>query len=459
MRNSVNNLTEGSILASIFKLSWPVVLANILQTAYNLTDTFWVGRLGAEAVAAVSFSFPILFLLISAGAGLSAAGTILVAQYRGKGDSGRVDFVSAQTLLLIAFIAGVISVLGYFISEPLIKFAGAEPEVVPLAVSYLKISFAGLIFLFAFFVFQSLLRGVGVVKIPMYIVLGTVVLNFAADPLFIMGWGPVPAFGVSGAALATILTQAFAAFAALSLLLGGRFGIKLKIRNFRPDFKIIKKMFLLGLPVSVEHSTRSLSFAIMIFLVASFGTAVVAAYGIVTRIMSFVIIPAVGFGMATTALVGQNMGAGKISRAGKISLSSSGFTFLIMTLAGILFYIFSKQIISIFIPQSSQVIETGSLFMRTVALSFGFVGLQIVLGGAFRGSGNTVAAMALTLFNFIFLRVSLAYVLSNFTPLAEKGIWWAFALSNLLGGAAAAALFLTGGWKKKRITEEFKEPV
>jgi len=451
-------LTEGSIPGSIVKLSWPVVLANILQTAYNLTDTFWVGRLGAEAVAAVSFSFPILFLLISMGVGFSAAGTILVAQYRGKGDFDRVNFVSAQTLLVITIAAGIISVLGYCISEPVIKFTGAAPGVIPMAVSYLKISFTGLIFLFAFFVFQSLLRGVGVVKIPMYIVFGTVILNFAADPLFIMGWGPVPAFGVAGAALATILTQAIAAFAVLLLFLGGRFGIKLKIRNFRPDFKIIKKMFFLGLPVSVEHSTRSLSFAIMIFLVASFGTAVVAAYGIVTRIMSFVIIPAVGFGMATTALVGQNMGAGKILRAEKISLSGSGFTFLAMTFSGILFFVFSKQIVSIFIPQNPQVIETGALFMRTVALSFGFIGLQIVLGGAFRGSGCTFTAMALTLFNFIFLRVLLAYVLSNFTPLAERGIWWAFTLSNLLGGTAAAMLFLTGGWKKKKITEKFNEP-
>jgi len=454
-----NYVTDGSILKSIIKLSLPIVVANVLQSVYNLTDMFWVGRLGKEAVAAVSFSFPILFLLISAGAGISVAGTILVAQYRGKRDRESVDFIAAQTLFMVTVLSVVISAAGYFLAEPIIYLAGAEPDVAPMAVAYLKISFVGLFFLFSFFVCQSLLWGVGVVKLPMAIVFVTVLLNFAADPLFIMGWGFIPALGVSGAALATILTQGLASLAAFAMFVSGRYGISLKLRNLPPDWRLIKKTFVLGLPASVEHSIRAGSFAVMVFLVGTFGTVAVASYGIVTRIMSFIIIPAVGMAMAVTTLVGQNMGAGKIRRAEDISLLSSAFAFVLMTAAGLLFFVFSRRLMAFFIPGNSSVIESGSVFLRITSLTFGFIGFQIVLGGAFRGSGETLSAMMLTLFSFLFLRVLLAWLLPAFTHLAENGIWLAFPVSNVLGGAAALLLFLKGNWKKKRITEEFRAAV
>jgi len=452
-QNRPRILTEGSILKAIFFLSWPVVAANMLQTIYNLTDAFWVGRLGEAAVAAVSFSFPILFLLISIGAGLSIAGTVLVAQYKGKGDEGSAGYISAQTLLMITAAALLISAAGYIFTPSLISFTGAEAEVIPGAVSYLRVSFAGLIFLFAFFVFQSLLRGAGEVKLPMLIVFVTVILNFAVDPLFIMGWGPVPSYGVAGAALATIFTQAIAAFAALAMILCGRYGIKIKAAYFKPDLRMMKKIFILGLPSSLEHSVRAFSFTLMVFLVGAFGTTAVASYGIVTRLISFIIMAAVGVAMATTTLVGQNIGAGNPRRAEKTAVTASVFAFAVMTLAGIFFYVFSSQLTAFFISGSPGVIGMGSDFIKIVSLTFGFGGLQIVLGGAFRGSGNTLAAMLLTALTFIVLRFCSAYGLSFFW--AEKGIWWSFPVSNIVGGLAAAAFFMRGGWMEKNLTDDF----
>ena len=203
--------TKGPIVKALIGLSLPIVFGNILQTAYQLIDTFWVGRLGAVAVAAVSLSFPVIFLLISLGGGLAIAGTILVAQYKGRGDTKQVDYISAQTLLLMVVISAVVSCFGYMISGPVMKLIGAGPEVLPAATSYLQISFLGMIFMFGFFVYQSLMRGVGDVKTPLYIVFTTVLMNLVLDPLFILGWGPIPAYGVSGAALATIGTQGVAA--------------------------------------------------------------------------------------------------------------------------------------------------------------------------------------------------------------------------------------------------------
>lgn len=309
------DFTKGPIIKTLFTLAVPIVLTNLLHTAYQLTDTFWVGRLGAEAVAAVSLSFPIIFLMITLGGGFSIAGTILVAQYQGRKDPKQVAHVSTQTLVLMFGISILCSLLGLIIAEPVMHLLGAAPEVLPDAVSYLRVSAIGFVFMFGFFVFQSLMRGVGEVYMPMKIVLMTVLLNLILDPLFIMGWGPIPGFGVTGAAIATIFTQGLGTLAGLIILMRGNHGIKVSFKKFKLDIPLVKKMFILGLPASVEQSMKSLGLTIMSFLVAFFGTIIIAAYGIGVRIFSFVIIPAFGLSMATSTLVGQNMGGGE-ARAG-----------------------------------------------------------------------------------------------------------------------------------------------
>lgn len=449
------NLTEGPIVKSLLILSVPIVFANILQTAYQLTDTFWVGRLGANAVAAVSISFPIIFLLISLGGGLAIAGTILVAQYKGKNDKKSVDFIAGQTLLMTVLISLVLSMAGYLLSPYLIKLMGAEQDVFSHAVSYLRISFSGIMFLFAYFVFQSLMRGVGDVKTPMYIVTGTVLLNLIFDPLFIFGFGIIPAFGVSGAAIATIATQGLAALIGLFILLDGRYGIHIKIINLKPDSKLISKIFWLGFPSSIEQSTRAIGLTVMTFLVASFGTKAIASYGIGIRILSFVIIPALGLSMATSTLVGQNIGAGKIDRASKIARISAFIGFVALSGAGILLFIFAKQIALFFIPDDLQVAGMSSLFIKIMSLTFGFIGIQQVLNGAFRGSGNTFISMALAIVSLWVLNFPLAYILSNHTTLREIGIWIAFPITNIIAATIAIIWFVKGRWKEKRVTEEF----
>ncbi len=199
-----NNLIEGSIVKSLLALSVPIIFANILQTAYQLTDTFWVGRLGTVAVASVSISFPVIFLIVSLGGGLAMAGTILVSQYKGKDDKKVANHVVSQTILMIVVISSLLSVIGYWLSPYIISLMGAQSNVFSGAVSYMKITFIGMVFMFIYMVFQSLMRGVGDVKTPMYIVLGTVLLNLILDPLFIFGYGFIPAYGVTGAAIATI---------------------------------------------------------------------------------------------------------------------------------------------------------------------------------------------------------------------------------------------------------------
>ena len=161
------------------RLSVPIILANILQTAYQLTDTFWVGRLSAQAVAAVSLCFPITFLCVSLGGGLPIAGTVLIAQFRGKGDERGVSHVAGQTLLMSLVVAAILAAIGFHFATPIMRFMGADAEVLPDAVRFLQVTFLGFVFVFGFFAYQALVRGLGTVYPPMFIVLGTVILNFA----------------------------------------------------------------------------------------------------------------------------------------------------------------------------------------------------------------------------------------------------------------------------------------
>ena len=454
--NVKNNLTEGSILKSLIALSIPIIFANILQTAYQLTDTFWVGRLGTDAVAAVSISFPIIFLIISLGSGLAIAGTILVAQYKGKKDKKAIDHITSQTILMVVIISIILSAIGYFLSPFLIALTGAEAAIFSSAILYIKISFIGTIFVFTYMVFQSLMRGIGEVKTPMYIVLGTVLLNLILDPLFIFGYGFIPAFGVAGAAFATIGTQSLAAIIGIGLLLKGKLDIQLHINDLKPDWVLIRKMLKIGFPASIEQSTRALGMTAMTLLVISFGTLTVAAYGIGSRILSFIIIPAMGLSMATSTLVGQNIGAGKIERAEKITKLSALIGFIILTFVGIIMFLFAKQISAIFIPGEIETIQSSALFIKIMALTFGFIGIQMSLNGLFRGSGNTMISMVLSIVSLWVLRFPLAYILSQHTTLAELGLWIAFPVTNIIASIISIVWFMKGTWKQKQITEEIK---
>lgn len=286
------NLTEGSILRSLVTLAWPIIMANVLQTMYQLIDTFWLGRLGANAVASVSLSFPILFLVLSLGGGLTLAGTVIVSQHKGAKNQKKVNFSSSQTVMVIFVISILLALVGYYAAGPLMKFVGAGPEVYQDSVDYFQVSSWGFIFLFMFFVFQSLMRGIGEVFMPMYIVLGTVLLNLVLDPLFIFGYGPIKGYGVAGAAQASIITQGISAVVGLWILFRGSYGIKIKLSQMKPDFKWIKKLFVLGIPSSLDQSSRAAGMTVMVMLVTGYSSEIVAAYGVGARILSLVIVPA-----------------------------------------------------------------------------------------------------------------------------------------------------------------------
>lgn len=450
------SLTDGSIAGALVRLSVPIIAANILATAYSLTDTWWVGRLSDKAVAAVTLCFPINFLMIATGGGLAIAGSVLIAQYKGRGDERAMNHVTAQTLIMVLVVAIALSSIGYFFSEPIMRFMGAEADVLPDAVKFMQITFLGFIFVFGFFVYQSLMRGLGVVQVPMLIVLLTVLLNFALDPLFIFGWGPIPPMGVAGAGMATLATQALAAVIGFALLFSGKQGLRPRLADFWPDWYVIRKTFLLGLPASVEQATRALSMLIMTLLVSTFGTIAVAAYGVGIRVLTFVVIPAMGVAMATTTLVAQNLGAGKLARAEQTTLIASLMSFFIPTVGGVFLFVFSIPLATFFVPNSPEAIAESAHFLRIISLALGCIGLQHTLTGTLRGAGNTMAAMVLTIVSAWVIQFPLAYALSRHTSLGIGGIWWSHPIGMMVSVIVCLVWFLGGDWKRTKLLEDLE---
>ena len=448
---------EGPIGIALVRLAIPISLGNLLQTGYQLTDAFWVGRLGAAAVAAVSVSFPVMFLVIALGAGFGIAGATLSAQYMGAGRQDMVNHVAAQTMLMVLVTSVVLGAAGYVLAPYLLELLDVAPDVYAGALGFMRVSFVGVIFIFLYAMFQALMRGVGETRIPLMIVLATVILNFLFDPLFIFGWGPLPPQGVMGAAFATLATQALAAALGMVIFLRGRHGIHLSWRGFLPDPVYIRRAFALGLPGSIELSVRGIGPMLLSFLVAGFGTVTLAGYGVGSNILQFVTIPAMGMSMAVSTLVSQNMGAGNIARAARVTMLGAVASFAILTAVGIVAYIFAPNLVAFFVPRAPDVISEGAQFIRVMCLAWGGVGVQLCIVSAFRASGNMLNAMVIALVSQFMFQFPLAYILSKHTSLQASGLWWSFPITNIAVAGVAACWFAQGGWKTTVLTEEIRQ--
>ena len=444
-------LLEGSIPRALFLLAVPIMGANILQVAYQVIDAFWVGRLGAAAIASVSITMPVMFVLVAAGMGFAIAGTTLIAQYTGARDHEMVDHVAAQTLVTILAVSLVLGAIGFVITPWLLRLMNVAPDVYEQALIFMRLIFIALPFTFLYAMAQALMRGVGEVRAPLFIVAGTVLVNFILDPVLIFGRFGFPAMGVAGAAVATLIAQMIAAAIALRLLFGGRYGIHIHWRDFAPDLAFVRRAFLLGYPASIEQSARGLGMTVLTFLIVSFGTVVTASFGVGANVFNVVIIPAMGFSMATSTLVGQSIGAGNIARAEKVARLAGTITFVSLTVVGLICFVIAPHIVRFFIPEDPRVVKEGAAYIRIVAWSFGFIGLQYALMGVLRATGEMIPAMVISLVSQWVLQIPLAFALSKYTALGIDGVWWSTPIANVATAIIAGIWFARGKWKTRRL--------
>ncbi len=445
------NLLDGPVGKNLFYLSLPVIVINLLQTAYNLADTFWLGQYSGDALTAITFAFPLVFFLISLGMGLAVAGSVLVAQFEGSGKPQKRDYAASQTVAFSALASILIGGFGYFFIGDIVGLLGATGAVATSASGYLQIISVGLFSMFGFLVFQSLMRGYGDTVTPMLLMLGTVILNIIIDPLFIFGWWIIPEMGVEGAAVATVLARTISLSIGIGLLFKGVRGPKISLGDMRPDLSFFKKMMSIGVPASVEGAGRSISVNALTAVVGwSFANPIVAGFGIGVRIFSMIFLPAAAVGRGVESMTGQNLGAGNYDRAGKTAKEGAKYSFLILTGLGILTFIFADQIAGVFIgpgqENSELIASTGADFLRYVAFSFGFIGILRSYNGSFRGAGKTATAAVISIATLGLIRLPIAYIGS--IKIGTKGVWAAFFISNVLGALIAYAWYQRGTWRQ-----------
>ncbi len=448
-----DGLTEGSLLRPMLALAWPLVVIQLLQVAYNVGDTFWLGALSPDAVGAVSLAFPLLFLLIAVGSGFTAAGAILIAQHTGA-ESGEGGLIAGQTITFVSLVAGVLGLIGYLATDPMLALLPAQDDtqaaIIPLAAEYLRVFFLGLPFLFGFFIFVSLMRGYGNTRAPMRVMIVSVVLNLVIDPVLIFGLGPVPRLEVQGAAVASVISRGVATAIGFYLLYYTDIGPTIEFDHLVPRLEYVREIVTLGVPTALEQSMTALALTAMTAIAVTFPPAVVAAYGLGNRLISLVFLPALAVGQAIDTIVGQNLGAGRADRAAKGTWIASGAIAAVMFVAGLVAFLFPEPFVSVFLTADVEgraaTIDYGVTYLQFAAAAFVFMGVLQVIQGAFRGAGNTKTALAFAVFGLWIVRVPVTAYLVFVAGWGPTGIWTGVLVGDVIGALAAVAWFTRGTW-------------
>ena len=434
------NLTEGKIRTALVKLALPIMGTSFIQMAYNLTDIIWLGRLSTDAVAAAGAAGYFLWLG-SALVMIAQVGVgVYVAQLYGKGDLEEAKNYIDNGLQLNLLIAVSYSLFLYIFRHQIIGFFAIEDaHVVKMAVEYLTIISAGITFHFLNPVYSAILNSTGNSITPFKINTIGLVANIVIDPLLILGFGPIPALGVKGAALATILAQFFVTI--IFLYTGKKYDTiysYAKIRK-KPDLQIVKNIVMVGFPPCAQVGIHASISIIVTRILSTFGPVAIAVSNIGSQIESITWMTAEGFSSAISAFVGQNYGAGKIKRIKEGFIKGIQIVGGIGIFATILLIFAAEPLFTIFTPDDPLAIKEGIVYLRILGLSQFLMAIEIGTTGAFNGLGKTIYPTA----NGIILnliRIPSALVLSK-TALALSGVWWAITISSNLKGLVLFILF------------------
>ncbi len=449
-------ILEGDIIRTAMTLAWPVMLSNAFQTVYNLTDAFWLGKLGPEAVAAPSIAWPIIFLLISLSGGFGIAGLALVSQYIGAGEPEKANKAAGQLLTILLTASSIAAIVGFFLAESILKLMNVPEGILSGTTSYLKITFLGLPFMFSHFGFQALLRGYGDTRTPMILSVSSALVDTILDPFFIFGWLGLPAMGVTGAALTTVITRGVSGVIGMYLLFSGKVGIKLKLAHLKPDFHLMKRIFSIGLPSSIGQSGTALGFNLLTSLISTEdsvlgGTGLLlSAYGIGNRISSLVQIIIIGGVSALSTMVGQNIGADQTERVREI-VKKLFIAFIAMSIVESIFiYLLRIPIYQFFIDNES-VISLGSTYITFFIPFIPFFTIFRLCTSVFEAAGKTRISMSLSLIRLWGMRILLSCIFYYVFKMGVNGIWLGLALGNLGAAILSIVLLSKSKWQQKII--------
>ena len=474
------DLTSGNLFKNLFYLSIPIMISNFIQTFYNLTDAFWLGKLdenASGAVAVAGLAFPIIFFISSFGFGFVVAGTSLVSQYRGAGNLDKVKEVSGQFILLLtAFIIFFLFISIFFIDDILVLLNTPE-TVFDSAKEYISVIMPGMIFMFIFMVYQSFSHALGDTVSPMKIQLVSVSINVILDPFLIFGIGFFPELGIVGAAYCTLFSRIVAAVIALVYAYRKIPIIIPTKKNMKPNIDMLKTILKISIPSSLAQSMTSFGFLFLQGFVNTYGVAVMSVHSIGNRMIGFFMMPAMGISNALATSIGQNLGAKKIERAEESVRISFNFVMLIMGFGAIILFFFGDILTKFFI-NDPEIVEIGARMFKITSVSAFIFGVLFVLNGVFNGAGHTKPVLIFNVSRLWLFRIPLVFLLSgsllNFTYLKDlagsnyinefllylaeplkdtpyDALWWSMLVSNIFASLMAYSIYRKGKWKKGTI--------
>jgi len=439
------DLTKGPILKTLFVLAAPLVFGMSLHTAFNVIDTFFIGMLGSEHLAAISITFPVVFIFIAIASGLAIGSTALVSQAIGSGNRKKASNLASHSIIIGAAAGIAVAVTGFFFAPPLFSFMGVSGETLAMTIEYANLIFLGFVFMFIFFITQGLIQADGDTITPTINLSISIILNIILDPIFIFGLGPVPAMGLFGAALATVLTRTIGSVMNLIHILRGRTGLRIGGKNFKFDPAIFKRIFMVGMPSSISNSINSVGMILMMSLVGLFGTPALAAFGVGLRLESLAIMPVIGLSFAIMPFIGQNLGAGKISRAEKSMKYASYAVILFMLIFSVIWFLIPHILLSPF-SSDPEVLAIGTTFFRIISLGYVFLGINFILGSSMQAAGRTGLQLIVNGGRWI-LTVVFAFALVG--TVGINGIWMGIPLGNFVGMLMALFFIKSGIWLRK----------
>jgi len=449
MQEGAPDLVSGSIVRNLLKLAVPMILGNVMYTLFSVVDMIFVGRLGPEAIAAISLSGTVLFIIMAATTGISVGTTAMVSRAIGAKDRLQADTVAAQSVMLGIMVSALLAVLGILSSEQLLTLIGARGETLALAEGYLNIMFVGIVTVILLYLVMGIMQGAGDARTPMIIVSLSNALNLVLDPLLIFGLFGFPRLGVEGAAIATVLSSGVFLLVGLYILVSARTCVGIRLKGLKVELSIMRKMVGIGIPASFNLIIRSGAGMLFMIIVAMYGTVAIATYGIAMRIDSIVLMPIYSIAMASSALVGQNLGAKSPERAEATAMSAAKICTLLTGGFGVLFFIVAPQIVSVF-TDSSEVIVMGASCVRVLVLSYVFIGYGMVLAMSLNGAGDTAPPLVGTVVSLIVFQLPLAFVLPKLV-LGVNGLWLSIVIGAIVSSTIMLYVFKRGRWKLRKV--------
>jgi len=439
--------TSGSIRKAIFMLSIPMILEMMMESIFAIVDIAYVSQVSVNAVATIGLTESVVTLVYAIAIGLSMAATAVVARRIGEKDPEGAASAAVQAIILGVLVAVVIGIIGLLYAKDILRLMGGATDLIEEGYGYTQLLIGGNITILLLFLINAIFRGAGDASVAMWTLILSNGLNIILDPIFIFGFGPIPEFGVMGAAIATNIGRGTAVLFQLYILFKGGSRIRLAAANFVLRLKIMLNLIQVSLGGIAQFLIGTSSWVFLMRLMAEFGSEALAGYTIAIRVMMFTFMPAWGMSNAAATLVGQNLGAEKPDRAEKSVWITGKYNAIFMFSISLLYLLFAKPIIGMF-TDVVPVIENGALCLQVVAVGYVFYAYGMVVTQAFNGAGDTKTPTKINFIAFWLVQLPFAYLVSLYLDWGPMGVFIAITLAEVLLSVISVIWFRKGYWKQ-----------